>query len=135
MGFVTLSLLYQPQPEWLIGCTQGFSGVIFFVLVVVLGFYAVMVSFKIRTSKITKPVHFRGSSTNVVVWTFIIVGIYISRSAYDIVTIFGYWRLNYGDTLQNAIIFGLYCLWELAPVVIVLILFNRIPKTRLGRLE
>eukprot|EP01094_Clydonella_sp_ATCC50884_P008882 TRINITY_DN18426_c0_g1_i1.p1 TRINITY_DN18426_c0_g1~~TRINITY_DN18426_c0_g1_i1.p1 ORF type:complete len:350 (+),score=40.85 TRINITY_DN18426_c0_g1_i1:250-1299(+) len=126
----------ESQAEFLVAYTQGFSGATFFVLVIVLGSYALLVFFKIRSSKISRPFHIQGSPFHIVICTFIIVIIYISRSAYDIITIFGYLRLDWTDDVaKNMIIFALYCLWELTPVIIVLVLFRRIPKTRLGVLE
>ena len=101
----------EDEPAWLDASAQVLSGVIFFILVVVLGYYGCRVFLKVRKGEIavcylcvffyayTKipqvPFQLKGASNNLILTaTGLIVIIYTIRSIYDFITAFDVWKVD-----------------------------------------
>jgi len=82
------------EPGWLDALAQVLSGVIFIILVVILGYYGIKVFLKVRKGEIAVPFQLTGASNNLIlIATFFIVIIFITRSIYDFISAFGVWVL------------------------------------------
>uniref|UniRef100_A0A7S4IRS0 THH1/TOM1/TOM3 domain-containing protein n=1 Tax=Vannella robusta TaxID=1487602 RepID=A0A7S4IRS0_9EUKA len=125
----------EDEPAWLDASAQVLSGVIFFILVVVLGYYGCRVFLKVRKGEIAVPFQLKGASNNLILTaTGLIVIIYTIRSIYDFITAFDVWKVDIdsGFSFDDFVVFGMYFSWEVVPCVILLILFWSVGKKHRG---
>jgi len=120
-------------PGYVLNCCVG---TMFLVLVLVLAYYGCRVANLLRSANLLAPLFPKGDSpASIIGVTMIIFLIYVSRCTYDFLSAFD---SSFGLVLQNQCDYGkkniLFCMvflvWEITPTFLVLLLFWRIPKTK-----
>jgi len=139
--WVSLDISYtdsvdDDEPSWL-GKIHGiYSGIIFFGLVIMLAWSGWGAALLMRN----KPAHGQTkliaklSFPRIVIVTFSLFVLFTTRMLYDFVSSAGKMVVDISSGTDQAAIFTLiaFCLWEIIPTILVLVLFGAVRATTLG---
>jgi len=122
------------EPEWLSHIHGYFTGTVFFILVVVLAFYGWKASQLMKQGGAQTKLLARVSFPKILVVTILLFVLFTSRCLYDFVSASGQLLVEVKSdrSSQALFLFTCFCLWEIIPTSLVLVLFGTVKATSLG---
>lgn len=139
--WILLGIIYDgenvSEPDWLSRIHGVFTGTIFFVLVVILARYGWRATRPMnQLISSGRPSKFPGKTpiTRILLVSFSLFALFTTRCLYDFIMATGQVNFNVSDdnNFEVVFVFVAFCLWEIIPSILVLVLFGKVKATSLG---